>query len=168
MSIIWTGFNLHFQIIRILLSRPGLSSEAQASKFYPNSLISSCEEIDVIAAAITVCLEGEAVDFLLEITDFTLCSEFQQSVLRATHAIPRGSVSTYQLIATNLDMPQGARAVGNALANNPFPIIVPCHRIIRTDRHPGGYAGGREMKRSLLEKEGIIFDHAGRSVSRIS
>ena len=56
----------------------------------------------------------------------------------------------------------GARAVGNALANNPFPLIVPCHRAIRSDRHLGGYQGGLEMKRALLETEGIAFDKAGR------
>ena len=52
--------------------------------------------------------------------------------------------------------------MGNALANNPFPLIVPCHRAIRSDRHLGGYQGGVKMKRALLEKEGIPFDDAGR------
>lgn len=52
--------------------------------------------------------------------------------------------------------------MGNALANNPFPLIVPCHRAIRSDRHLGGYQGGLEMKRALLGKEGIPFDNEGR------
>jgi len=58
----------------------------------------------------------------------------------------------------------GARAVGNALANNPFPLIVPCHRAIRADRQLGGYQGGLQMKLGLLKNEGIAFDDAGRVV----
>jgi len=62
--------------------------------------------------------------------------------------------------------PNGARAVGNALANNPFPVIVPCHRAIRTDRSLGGYQGGFKMKRTLLEMEGIDFDDTGRVAAK--
>ena len=69
-----------------------------------------------------------------------------------------GSVSTYRLVSAYVGIPNGARAVGNALAGNPFPIIVPCHRAIRSDRHIGGYGGGPEMKRALLEKEGMNFN----------
>ena len=56
-----------------------------------------------------------------------------------------------------------ARAVGHALAANPFPLIIPCHRTIRSDRYPGGYQGGPAMKRALLEMEGIPFDDTGRT-----
>lgn len=107
-------------------------------------------------------LEGASIDFSLDIADLDLCGEFQQRVLRAEHAIPRGAVSTYKLIAAHLGVPDGARAVGNALAQNPFPLIVPCHRAIRSDRKLGGYQGGLEMKRALLAKEGITFDGSGR------
>jgi methylated-DNA-[protein]-cysteine S-methyltransferase len=71
-------------------------------------------------------------------------------------------VSTYQRIARYLGNAKGGRAVGSALANNPFPIIIPCHRAIRSDRTLGGYQGGLEMKRTLLEMEGIDFDDTGR------
>lgn len=91
---------------------------------------------------------------------------FQQSVLRAEHAVPRGRVSTYGLIAARLGNPRAVRAVGNALATNPFPIIVPCHRAIRTGGELGGYQGGSAMKRVLLEREGIVFDAGGRAVVR--
>ncbi|MCK4795669.1 MAG: MGMT family protein, partial [Desulfobacteraceae bacterium] len=73
--------------------------------------------------------------------------------------------STYQRIATHLGSPNGARAVGNALATNPFPIIIPCHRAIRSDRSLGGYQGGLDMKRILLEMEGIDFDDTGRAAT---
>ena len=125
----------------------------------------SCREIDDIATAIKGFLEGEEIEFPLDVTDLSLCGEFQQLVLRAEHRIPRGSVSTYKLIAEHIGKANSWRAVGNALASNPFPLIVPCHRAVRSDRHLGGYQGGPEMKRALLEKEGIYFDDAGRVVS---
>ena len=163
-GVIWTGLNDNPKIVRILLSKPGLSSEDQASELYPNSQASSCAKIDDIATDIKGLLEGEEIAFSLDAAALSLCTEFQQLVLRAEHGIPRGSVSTYKLIAEYLEKRNGARAVGNALANNPFPLIVPCHRAIRSDRHLGGYQGGRDMKRALLEKEGIPFDDAGRVV----
>ena len=76
----------------------------------------------------------------------------------------RGKVSTYQRIAGHLDNPQAARAVGTALAHNPFPIIVPCHRAIRSDGALGGFQGGAEMKRALLEMEGVLADGSDRVV----
>ncbi len=161
-GVIWTGLNDNAKIVRILLSKPGLSAEDQVCELYPNSQASSCAEIDDVATAIKGLLEGEEIEFSMDVADLSLCTEFQQLVLRAEHRIPRGSISTYQLIAEYLGKRNGARAVGNALANNPFPLIVPCHRAIRSDRHLGGYQGGLEMKRTLLEKEGIPFDDAGR------
>ena len=162
--IIWSVSNKIPKIVRVLIPKPGLSAECQASELYPDSRISSCAEIDAVSAAIKAYLEGEDVVFTMDIVDFTLCSTFQQTVLRAEHGVPRGSVSTYKLIAAHLGISKGARAVGNALANNPFPLIVPCHRVICSDKHIGGYGGGIEMKRALLEREGIRFDKAGRVI----
>jgi methylated-DNA-[protein]-cysteine S-methyltransferase len=76
-------------------------------------------------------------------------------VLLAEYRIPRGRVSTYGAVAKHIGVPRGARAVGNALARNPFPIVIPCHRAIRADGSLGGYRGGLVMKRALLELEGV-------------
>jgi methylated-DNA-[protein]-cysteine S-methyltransferase len=165
-GIIWTGSSGNPRIVRVLLSKPEQSAEERASELYPNSHPASCAEIDVVATSIRRFLEGEEIELSLDVANLSLCSEFQQRVLRAEHGIPRGSVSTYQLIAGFLGRKNAARAVGNALANNPFPIIVPCHRAVRSDRHIGGYQGGPDMKRALLEKEGIPFDDAGRVACR--
>ena len=151
-------------IVQVMLSKPDFSAEDQAFRLYPNSQMASCVEIDVVASSIKAFLEGEDIVISLDVANLDLCSSFQQSVLRAEHGIPRGCVSTYQLLAAHLGKQNGARAVGNALANNPFPLIVPCHRAIRSDLHLGGYQGGLEMKRALLAQEGIGYDAAGRVI----
>jgi methylated-DNA-[protein]-cysteine S-methyltransferase len=107
-------------------------------------------------------LRGEDVGFPLDVLALGDCSQFQQKVLRAEHGIPRGFVSTYSRIAAHLGMPGAARPVGGALATNPFPIFVPCHRAIRADMTLGGYQGGAAMKRALLEMEGGGVSSGGR------
>ena len=163
-GIIWSGFDDSPKIVRVLLSSPGLSAEDQMLRLYPDSQMASCVAIDAVATSIQALLEGEDIVFSLGVADLTLCSAFQESVLRAEHGIPRGSISTYQLLSAHLGKQNGARAVGNALANNPFPLIVPCHRAIRSDLHLGGYQGGQAMKRALLIMEGIGFDDAERVI----
>jgi methylated-DNA-[protein]-cysteine S-methyltransferase len=164
--VIWSASNKNPLIISILLSRPELPAEDRAAMIFPDCRKSSCTEIDAIAESIKACLEGEDVKFSLDIADLTLCSKFQQSVLRAQHAIPRGSVSTYRLIAAHVGAPDGARAVGNVMAGNPFPLIVPCHRTILSSLHLGGFQSGAVLKRALLDREGIIFDGAGRVICK--
>lgn len=162
--IIWSLSNKIPRIVRILLSKPKLSAEDQASELYPDSRISSCAEIDEIAVSIRAYLKGEDVKFPLNIVDLSPCTKFQQSVLRAQYAIPRGCVSTYGLIAAHVGAPGGARAIGNVMAGNPFPLIVPCHRTVLSNLRLGGFQSGTEMKRALLEIEGIKFDKMGRVV----
>jgi methylated-DNA-[protein]-cysteine S-methyltransferase len=164
LCIIWTSADQGPEVVRVLLSKPGLPAERQASDLYPAVSVASCSEIDAVSAGMKRLLAGEPVDFSLHLADLDLCGEFQKRVLQAEHAIPRGRVSTYRLIAAHLGNPNSARAVGNALANNPFPLIVPCHRAIRSDGELGGYQGGLEMKRALLEKEGFAFDRTGKVV----
>ena len=93
----------------------------------------------------------------MQIIDFDHCFEVQKKVLLAEYKIPRGCVSTYKRIANKIGIPNGARVVGNALARNPFPIVIPCHRAIKSNGELGGFQGGIEMKRILLEMEGIEF-----------
>ena len=81
---------------------------------------------------------------------------FSRRVLEATAAIPFGSVSTYGDVAKRAGSPRAARAAGNALHDNPIPIVVPCHRVLRTGGDVGGYAGGPSRKRRLLALEGSL------------
>ena len=82
---------------------------------------------------------------------------FQQKVWNEIDKIPRGKIVTYSQIAENIGHPKAARAVANACGANPNPIVVPCHRVIRSDGGLGGYSGpgGIRQKKELLENEGI-------------
>ena len=109
-------------------------------------------------------LTGKDVKFDLTIVDMAVCQPYQKQVLKAEHMIPRTWISTYGRIAWALGTPGNSRAVGNALARNPFPIIIPCHRAVRADGSLGGFQGGLTMKRKLLEMEGIKFSTSDRVV----
>lgn len=81
---------------------------------------------------------------------------FQRQALRRLHKIPRGEVRSYGWLARELGNPRASRAVGNALAWNPFPFVIPCHRVIRADGRLGKYSGGGDnMKARLLAYEGV-------------
>ena len=80
-------------------------------------------------------------------------SPFTRAVLRITAGIPYGEVRSYRWVAERLGKPRAMRAVGNALARNPIPIIIPCHRVVRSDGALGGFALGLNWKRKLLDLE---------------
>ena len=82
-------------------------------------------------------------------------SEFEQDVWRKALEIPRGEVRPYGWIAAEIGRPKAVRAVGTALGHNPVPLIVPCHRVVRTDGTIGQYSlGGPENKRTILRRRG--------------
>jgi methylated-DNA-[protein]-cysteine S-methyltransferase len=163
--IVWETRSGKPRVRQILLSRPGQPAEAILREHFPDTASSTCDLIDDLAERIAAFLEGADVRFALEQVRLDLCPPFQQRVLLAEYGIPRGSVSTYGRIASHLGTPWGARAVGNALATNPFPIVIPCHRAIRTDGTLGGFQGGLAMKRALLMQEGVDVDPRGRVLS---
>jgi len=82
---------------------------------------------------------------------------FGREVLRVTSEIPYGGVLSYREVATDAGSPRGSRAAGNALGSNPIPIVVPCHRVLHTGGGLGGYGGGLQRKRWLLELEGALM-----------
>jgi O-6-methylguanine DNA methyltransferase len=97
-------------------------------------------------------LDGRRAFFSVPV-DFTGLAPFQRKVLELTHGIPFGETRTYAWIARSIGNPQAVRAVGTALGRNPVPIIVPCHRVLRTDGSLGGYALGLDLKTRLLGLE---------------
>ena len=85
-------------------------------------------------------------------------TKFQIKVWNSISRIPRGEVRTYKDLAIEIKKPKSARAVANACGKNPYPIKIPCHRVIRSDGKIGGYSGkgGVKTKRKLLKNEGYI------------
>jgi len=147
---------------RILLPVEGVEMKRLVAALFPGAVNQSDSIIAPISRQIRRSLEGEAVDFSLNALDLNACGAFQQRVLLLEFQIPRGKVSAYGALAGRLGYPRAARAVGTALARNPFPIVIPCHRAIRADGTLGGFGGGLKMKRALLEMEGVGFDRKDR------
>ena len=98
---------------------------------------------------------GEKIIFKKNDLNWSLLTPFQQKVFKAAMRIPYGVVETYASLARKAGCPNSSRAVGNALARNPFPLFIPCHRIVRGDGKLGGFSagGGIALKRKLLELE---------------
>lgn len=92
--------------------------------------------------------------------DLSALSEFQEAVLRTTATIPAGEIRPYGWIAREIGKPGAVRAVGSALNKNPVPVLIPCHRVSKSDGHIGNYAYGPEVKRALLAAEGLDTDEA--------
>ncbi len=88
--------------------------------------------------------------------DWRLVTGFRREVLRATERIPYGSTASYRSVATEAGSPGAVRAAGTALALNPLPIVVPCHRVLRTGGALGSYRGGPAAKAALLGLEGVV------------
>jgi O-6-methylguanine DNA methyltransferase len=88
--------------------------------------------------------------------DLRSVTEFERAVLLKAREIPRGEVRTYAWIAAQIGHPAAVRAVGSALRKNPVPLLIPCHRVVRSDGHIGEYAlGGSGNKRAILAAEGV-------------
>jgi methylated-DNA-[protein]-cysteine S-methyltransferase len=95
--------------------------------------------------------------------DWSLIGPFGRRVLHVTADIPYGGVLSYAEVAGEAGSPRGSRAAGNALGSNPIPIVIPCHRVLRTGGSLGGYGGGLDRKRFLLELEGALTPRLDRN-----
>ncbi|MFW9769567.1 MAG: methylated-DNA--[protein]-cysteine S-methyltransferase [Candidatus Thorarchaeota archaeon] len=149
------------EVIHILLPQSKKEIKSQISIQFPGSEESSHPEINTLISEIVKYLNGDEVLFTKDIIDTSVFYPFQQRVMQTDWNIPRGMTATYGWVAKQIGT-NGVRAVGNANARNPIPLVYPCHRVIRSDRTLGGFGGGLEMKRQLLEMEGVEFDSSGR------
>ncbi|MDQ4132259.1 MAG: MGMT family protein, partial [Actinomycetota bacterium] len=89
--------------------------------------------------------------------DWRDVSPFDRAVLAVTQRIPHGQTRTYREVAERIGRPKAMRAVGSALARNRVPLLVPCHRVVRSDGTIGDFAFGAPAKRALLESEGVAL-----------
>jgi O-6-methylguanine DNA methyltransferase len=118
---------------------------------------------DGIRDAIERALAGDAAAASSPPVDYSLVeSAFQRRALTRLRQVPAGGVVTYQALAAAIGAPSGQRAVGHAMATNPLPIFIPCHRVIRSDGTIGNYGGGVERKLQLLRAEGFRVEKGNR------
>lgn len=115
-------------------------------------------EIKCAAEKISALFEGQEVDFSDIVLDRSAITAFDREVLALTSAIPHGALKTYGDLAIALGDITHSRRVGQALGRNPFPVIIPCHRVVGKDGTMTGFSapGGAEAKRALLKLEGAL------------
>lgn len=111
--------------------------------------------LDEVRRELDEYFAGRRRRFALDL-DWQLTAGFVRAVLERTAAIPFGQTRTYGEIAAAAGSPRAFRAAGSALGANPIPIVVPCHRVLRSGGGLGGYGGGLDVKRILLELEGAL------------
>lgn len=141
-------------IVRLILPAEDLDRGLQelAERISPRILRSSTPLITEARRELDEYFSGHRRTFEVAL-DWSLTTAFRREVLHATAAIPYGETSSYQRVAIAAGSPKAVRAAGSALANNPVPILVPCHRVLRTDGQLGQYRGGTAAKAHLLSHE---------------
>ena len=120
-----------------------------------NATLSPTVLLDKAKNQLNSYFKGELKDFSLP---FVLSgSEFEKRIYQELSLIPYGKTLSYQDLANQINSPNSARAVGNALGKNPLLLLIPCHRVICKNGKLGGYVLGEEKKRELLELEELYF-----------
>lgn len=141
-------------LVRVAFEREGFDTvlESLATRVSPR-VLQAPRRLDTAAAELDEYFAGTRRAFDLPL-DLTLSSGFRQVVQRYLPHIGYGHTQSYTEVAETVGSPLAVRAVGTACATNPLPVVVPCHRVLRTDGSLGGYLGGLDAKRTLLELEG--------------
>lgn len=140
-------------LVRIAFELEGVDAvlEELATKISPR-VLEAPRRLDPVARELDEYFTGTRRDFDLPV-DFRLSSGFRRTVQRYLPQIAFGQTETYKQVAEHIDNPKAVRAVGTACATNPIPVVIPCHRVLRSDGGLGGYRGGLEAKTVLLELE---------------
>jgi methylated-DNA-[protein]-cysteine S-methyltransferase len=143
-------------LVRLAFPEEGSDAvlERLASRISPR-IVEASAPLKAIRRELDEYFTGRRRSFELPL-DWTLVGPFGRRVLRAAAEIPYGGALSYTQVAAVAGSPRGSRAAGNALGANPIPIVVPCHRVLRSGGALGGYAGGLERKLWLLELEGTL------------
>ncbi len=132
-----------------------VDSSLEAKDILQSDVDSSMRLFEALGKQLSEYFDGKREQFRVPL-DLSQGTEFQIKIWEILRDIPYGKVMTYGQVALEAGIPGGARAVGNACARNPIPIIVPCHRVIRSDRSLGGYTAGADAKASLLRLEKVL------------
>jgi len=158
----WCGLALHKTIVtKIVLPAHNKQLVLQRLNNHGNASKNNSKQTPALTNLLKDLkryFNGEKVDFndrARYISALIHSSNFERAVYKTLMAIPYGRVRSYQWVAQKTGRPKASRAVGNALAKNPLPIIIPCHRVIKSDGSLGGFSavGGNKLKEKLLKLE---------------
>lgn len=159
-SVVFVWYMIHNKprIVHIILPSNDYTARDLAGLLYPSAVRKTCSVIETAVDDVKASIQGKPVRLSVNILLLESLPPFEQKVLRVVKNIPRGKVSSYKFVAEKAGRPGAARAVGNAMAKNPFPLIVPCHRVLNSNGNPGGFQCGTAIKQCLLRNEGIEFN----------
>ena len=118
-------------------------------------VLEAAAPLDEVRRELDLYFEGKLTEFDLPL-DWQLSRDFRRRVLRGIDRIPYGQTRTYTQMAKGAGNERAVRAAGSACGSNPIPVVVPCHRVLRTGGGLGGYGGGLPMKEALLRLEGVL------------
>lgn len=161
-AIVWLDGKPGPRIAGVFLPAPAGKTLREIRRMFPGARRKSCDAVVKLGKDLLAFTQGRIVSFDRTMLDMRRVPPFHRKVLRTLERIPRGRVSTYGAVAERSGAPGGARAAGQGCAKNPFPILFPCHRVVRSDGALGGFGGGLTLKRALLEMEGVRFDKRGK------
>jgi methylated-DNA-[protein]-cysteine S-methyltransferase len=136
-----------------LVYDPEETLEELATRISPR-VLEAPAQLDEVRRQLNQYFEGRLHEFDLPL-DWRLSKGFRRRALRAIDRIPYGKTRSYTEIATSAGNERAVRAAGTACGSNPIPIVVPCHRVLRSGGGLGGYGGGLPMKEALLRMEGV-------------
>lgn len=157
-GVVWEYRNKKTKIRKIYLPASKSKLLSQIRGDFPAIKKLECKIKNGADRLIAELYKGKKRKVIMSMMDMEKLKPFQRQVLKQACRIPRGKVSTYSGLAEKVGKPGAARAVGTVMANNPFPIVIPCHRVIRADGTLGGFGGGLEMKKKMLKSEGVKID----------
>lgn len=162
-TIIWRK-KPQFQIEEIILSNPDKKSSKIASEKYEQeddlTIHKKSKQLKRVLEELDKYFHEKDYSFSLEYLNLDKLTPFQRKVLETEFKTKKGTVNTYKELAKASGSPKAYRAVGNALSKNPYPIIIPCHRTVKSDGTIGGFGGvaeGLESKKTLLELDGLMI-----------
>ena len=159
MAFVWYLEKNKFFVHRVYLPRPLKQLLSLIKKDYPDIKRRHHVKAKRIVRDLKRAVKGELVDFRYIPIQHEKMTTLQKKVYNRQRKIPRGQVLSYGELASKCGLSGGAsRVVGSFQARNPFPLVIPCHRIVLSDRSLGSFQTGAKMKRELLEREGVRFE----------
>lgn len=140
-------------VVRVAFAAEGHDRvlEDLAARVSPR-VLEAPRRLDAVASALEAYLAGRSHRVDVPV-DLRLLAGYRREVVESLPSIGYGRTTTYAELAERTGRPRAVRAVGSACANNPVPLVLPCHRVVRSDGSEGGYRGGAEVKRLLLDLE---------------